>query len=660
MKDMRTKKKKRKLFYGLSAQLSWPIFFILLFIAICTTFTVFIINFITFYNDSVEECINLSHYATKEMEDYRSLDWLVDYWDTHADEMELIYSPSAIREREKELREEWPEMPDLKTVTALDIGSKDPMVQKMFAEVVYGTLSHDLSRLKRIFKPKYLYSFFVEDNEMHFLVTGSLEGEQRVSQGGMLYELGCRDGYKRGNYVGLDYVIDYEEEYGMPTGSAAAGEDTTVVHFFVPVKNNGKCVAIMGIAVDNGRVLYRNIRVSVAEVIILVLVFLFVALWLNVQIRKKIADPLRRTEKTIKEYEKEKDVPKTKENLAMITPNNEVESLAEGFSSMVDELGRYVEEVRKIAADKERIETELNVATKIQADMLPSVFPPFPDRTEFDLYATMDPAKEVGGDFYDFYFIDDDHICLTIADVSGKGVPAALFMVISKTLLHSRVLMGGLPSEILYDVNNRLCENNDLGYFVTIWLAIIDLRTGEGISANAGHEHPAIRPAGKQYEFRVYPHSPAVGLMEEMRFKDRKFKLNPGDRIFVYTDGVPEATNKDKHLFEGDRLKEALDSSDYRDPENVCNTVQKYIDEFVDGAEQFDDITMLTFLYKGSGDKTEPAEQNAAETPADSVGQTEIKEEVKEEVKEDIKEDNGLLSGSGKEFKTIEIEEITE
>ena len=141
-----------------------------------------------------------------------------------------------------------------------------------------------------------------------------------------------------------------------------------------------------------------------------------------------------------------------------------------------------------------------------------------------------------------------------------------------------------------------------------------------------------------------------------MRFKDRKFKLNPGDRIFVYTDGVPEATNKDKHLFESDRLKEALDASDYRDPENVCNTVQKYIDEFVDGAEQFDDITMLTFLYKGSGDKTEPAEQNAAETPADSVGQTEIKEEVKE----DIKEDNGLLSGSGKEFKTIKIEEITE
>ncbi|MCR4815538.1 MAG: PP2C family protein-serine/threonine phosphatase [Lachnospiraceae bacterium] len=648
MKDMRTKKK-RKPFYGLRAQLSWPILIILVTIAIVTTATVFMINFFTFLMDSVDECMDLSHYATKEMEDYQSLDWLVKYWDTHAEEMDIIYSPGALKERETELRKEWPEMPDLKQVNALDIGSKDPIIQKMYAEVVYGTLSHDLSRIKRIFRPKYLYSFFVQDDEMHFLVTGALEDEKHVSEGGMLFELGSRDSYIPGNYAGLDYVIETHEEYGFPTGSSATGEDNTVVHFFTPVFSNGKFVAIMGIAVDNGRVIYNNVRVSIAEVIILVIVFLFVALWLNIRIRLKVADPLRKTEKVIKEYENKKDGADTKAKLDAICPNNEVQSLAEGFSSMVDELGRYVVEVQKIAADKERIETELNVATKIQADMLPSVFPPFPDRNEFDLFATMDPAKEVGGDFYDFFFLDENRICLVIADVSGKGVPAALFMVISKTLLRSRALAGGTLSEVLYDVNNQLCEGNDLGYFVTVWMAVIDLRTGEGVSVNAGHEHPAVKPAKKQYEFRVYPHSPALGLMEGIRFKERTFKLNPGDRIFVYTDGVPEATNNAKKLFENDRLKEALDVSDVSDPENVCRTVREHIDEFVDGAEQFDDITMLTFLYKGSDTEAPDTSVTDASPAEDTANRP-----------EDVNFDTTDSLSSGMNFKTIVVEEITE
>lgn len=673
MKDKRTKKK-RKLGYGLSAQLSWPIFFILLLIAVISNGVVFCINSITFLNDSIDECTNISQYATKEMEDYQALDWLVTYWDENADDLDLLYNPADVKAREIELRKRWPSMPDIKQVNSLEIARMDSQIQKMYAEVVYGTLSHDLSRIKRIFKPKYLYSFFVEGDEMHFLVTGALEGEIRVSQGGYLFELGSRDGYKKGNYTGLDYVVETHDYDDLPDWSRAEGEDNTVVHFFMPVYCHGKMVAIMGIAVDTGRVIFRNMRVSFAEMLILGLVFLFVALWLNVRIRKKIADPLRKTEKVIKEYEDKKEGQETKEKLATIQPNNEVQTLAEGFSSMVDELGRYVQEVQKIAADKERIETELNVATKIQADMLPSEFPPFPDRCEFDLFATMDPAKEVGGDFYDFFFLDENRICLVIADVSGKGVPAALFMVISKTLLRSRALAGGTLSEILFDVNNQLCEGNDLGYFVTVWMAIIDLRTGEGVSINAGHEHPAIKPNGKQYEFRVYPHSPAVALMEGIRFKERSFKLEPGDRIFVYTDGVPEATNINKKLFENDRLKEALDCSDVKDPENVCKTVRDHIDEFVDGAEQFDDITMLTFLYKGpdgiipekkvESDEIKPSEESKTadeSKPSEPAAEAEETKESGSTVSfEEIKDTDDSGLDTNKKFKTIEIEEITE
>ncbi len=664
MKDKRTKKK-RKLFYGLSAQLSWPIFFILLIIAIFSTGTVFLINFITFLNDSIGECMAVSGYATKEMEDYQSLDWLVQYWDSHSDEMDIIYNPSEVKIREEELRVLWPGMPDIKSVNTLEISRKDERTQKLFAEVVYGTLSHDLSRIKRIFKPKYLYSFFVEGDEMHFLVTGALEGEKHVSEGGMLFELGSRDGYKPGIYSSLDAVVEYQATPTVPDWTTAEGEDNTVSHFFMPVFSHGKFVAIMGIAVDNSRVLFRNIRVSVVEIIILVLVFLFVALWLNIRLRRKVADPLRKTERTVKEYEKEKDGAATRDKLSYILPNNEVQSLAESFSSMVDELDRYVDEVQRIAADKERIETELNVATKIQADMLPSVFPPFPDRTEFDLFATMDPAKEVGGDFYDFFFLDENRICLIIADVSGKGVPAALFMVISKTMLKGRALAGGSLSEILYDVNNQLCEGNDLGYFVTVWMAIIDLRTGEGVSINAGHEHPAIKPVGKQYEFRVYPHSPAVALMEGVKFKERNFKLNPGDRIFVYTDGVPEATNNDKKLFENDRLKEALDVSDVNDPEKVCRTVREYIDEFVDGAEQFDDITMLTFLYKGPKDGQPAETTDATESNPEASSENAVLDNANQTVVDSAQSETNLsedaLAGKkGGKWKTIEIEEITE
>ena len=295
-----------------------------------------------------------------------------------------------------------------------------------------------------------------------------------------------------------------------------------------------------------------------------------------------------------------------KENSAItrlnIRTGDEVETLCDSVKQMEKDINSYITHLTEVTAEKERISAELNVATQIQADMLPRIFPPFPDRKEFDIYASMTPAKEVGGDFYDFFLIDADHIGLVMADVSGKGVPAALFMVIAKTLIKNRALLGESPAVILRNVNDQLCEGNDAELFVTVWLAVIQISTGKGTAANAGHEHPVIRRAGGRYELVTYRHSPAVATMSGISFKEHSFELNPGDQLFVYTDGVPEATNENNELFGNERMLDALNLEPGADPEKLLHNVREKIDEFVGEAPQFDDITMLSFSYTGTGD----------------------------------------------------------
>lgn len=282
-----------------------------------------------------------------------------------------------------------------------------------------------------------------------------------------------------------------------------------------------------------------------------------------------------------------------------VESTDEIGNLAEAFNHMLDDLNEYFEKIKVITAEKERISAELNVATQIQADMLPSIFPPFPNRTEFDIYASMKPAKEVGGDFYDFFFVDEDHLALVMADVSGKGVPAALFMVIAKTLIKNRAQMGGTPSEILSDVNDQLCEGNETDLFVTVWLAILEISTGKGIASNAGHEDPVIQRAGQSFELIKTKHSPAVAVMEGMQFREHEFELYPGDSLYIYTDGVPEATNQKEEFFGANRMLEALNRSVGASPREILDTVKKEIESFAGGAPQFDDITMLCLQYKG-------------------------------------------------------------
>jgi len=219
-------------------------------------------------------------------------------------------------------------------------------------------------------------------------------------------------------------------------------------------------------------------------------------------------------------------------------------------------------------------------------------FPAFPDRNEFDIFASMDPAKEVGGDFYDYFLIDDDHLGLVIADVSGKGVPAALFMMASKIIISDNVMMGKSPAQVLNDTNTALCANGQEDMFVTVWIGILELSTGKLTAANGGHEYPALMKDGC---FELYNdiHGLVLGGIPGMTYANYEIQLKPGDKLFVYTDGVPEANNKERKLFGTERMVSALNKDPAADPQGILKNVREAVDQFVNDAEQFDDLTML-------------------------------------------------------------------
>ena len=243
--------------------------------------------------------------------------------------------------------------------------------------------------------------------------------------------------------------------------------------------------------------------------------------------------------------------------------------------------------------EKERIGAELNVATQIQHSMLPSIFPAFPERPEFDIYASMTPAKEVGGDFYDFFLVDDDYLALVIADVSGKGVPAALFMVTAKTLLKNAAQGGLTPAQVLKQVNGQLLENNEAEMFVTVWLGIYEIPTGKLIAANAGHEYPALRRGDGHFELYKDRHGFVLAGLESARYQEYELELAVGDTLFLYTDGVTEATDAHNTLYGTDRMLTALNARPEGNPRSLLAEVKGDIDRFVGEAPQFDDITML-------------------------------------------------------------------
>lgn len=277
--------------------------------------------------------------------------------------------------------------------------------------------------------------------------------------------------------------------------------------------------------------------------------------------------------------------------------DDEIGALARSFENMGSSLRDYIDENARISAEKERIGTELSLASNIQNGMLSRDFLSAP---EFEIYASMDPAKEVGGDFYDFFLRDEDHLALVMADVSGKGVPGALFMMVTMILAKDYIKEGISPAEVLGKINAVICSNNNNSMFVTMWIGILDLKSGNLVASNAGHEYPVIRTSGGKFEMFKDKHGFVVGGMEESVFHDYEVELKPGSDLFLYTDGLPEAENESAEMFGPDRMLEALNSDPSASPDKIIENVNAAVADYVKDAPQFDDLTMMCIEYKGS------------------------------------------------------------
>lgn len=381
-----------------------------------------------------------------------------------------------------------------------------------------------------------------------------------------------------------EYLYSYSEESGAHTTAGLPVYDSS-----------GKIVAVVGVEkamtrLENARNTYvlHVILWTLAAIVLFILVYTMI-------LRRSVIKPILTV---TSEAERFAETNRPSDNLKHITQRDEVGILARAVGKMETDIVEYTENLTAITAEKERVNTELSVATRIQANMLPSIFPAFPERKEFDIYATMNPAKEVGGDFYDFFMVDERHLAIVMADVSGKGVPAALFMVIGKTLIKDHTQPGKDLGEVFTEVNELLCESNSEGLFITAFEGVLDLSSGEFRFVNAGHEIPYICKKGGRFE----PYKIRAGFvlagMEGMRYKCGETRLEVGDKIFQYTDGVTEATNKNNELYGMERLTAVLGEHSGLSPAELLPKLKEDIDRFVGEAPQFDDITMLCLEYK--------------------------------------------------------------
>ena len=389
-------------------------------------------------------------------------------------------------------------------------------------------------------------------------------------------------------------AITHNEDYGW------IGSDAAPVY-----AQDGELLGYAVVDMDLNDFLQRMLSILVLLVPIAVALgilhtFLFVGL-----LKKHIIRHLVSMAAAAREYVQMDKVDLEEETPSVYAPleietADEMEDLWKSMTVMEADVKDSIIRQKQITAEKERARTEMELAANIQKDSLPNVFPAFPDRQEFEIYASMNPAKEVGGDFYDFYLIDEDHLCLLIADVSGKGVPAALFMMMAKSLLQSLAAEGNSPQEILQKANTQICANNKEKMFVTVWLGILEISTGILIAVNAGHERPIIKAPGGDFEVLVEKHGFVLGAMARMKYKQYEIRLEPGMKLFVYTDGVPEATNHNEEMFGMERTVQALNAVKDGNPEQILEGTEQAVAEFVGDAEQFDDLTMLCLEYKGT------------------------------------------------------------
>ena len=531
--------------------------------------------------------------AVREYPAYR---WLLSYWYEHSGELEIEYDVDYGEGTLTEAKYQSfigrnPGL-QLKYLGMNDISALPEEDQKLYAEVAYTWLITRINQIKEIYHIDYLFCVLTEEpyDRQFFLFSGAEPGAVRGTNYEEIYPLGVVVSVSDSQREAMKSACEHDSHLANAGGYVdyysylcSIGEKKVLI---------GLTYSLAGLTEDIDAQTWRGTTFAIIYQITLSLLCL-VAIYLVV------LSPLGKVQKNIRLYKQTKDSEEIAKNLADVDLNNEIGQLSEDIVDLTRELDQHIERIESITAEKERIGAELQLASRIQASMIPQVFPPFPDRHEFELFALMDPAKEVGGDFYDFFLIDDDHLCLVIADVSGKGIPGALFMMISEVILRSCAMLGRGAAEILTKTNEGICSNNQAGMFVTVWVGILELSTGKLTAANAGHEYPALKRADGSFELLKDKHGLVIGAMPGVRYREYELQLQPGDKLFVYTDGVPEATAADNSMFGKERMLAALNEDPAASPEQLLGHVRRAVDGFVKEAEQFDDLTMLCVEYKG-------------------------------------------------------------
>ena len=386
------------------------------------------------------------------------------------------------------------------------------------------------------------------------------------------------------------------------SGKVFKNEDGISVFAFSMTMTSPDWTLVREVSMEDNQQVIRRVRgaISLIAIVVLLIAMVIYQLWLKkfmqqfntllngiIRMGKGELQPAGSTHYTIREFE---------------TMQQEIDKTSLALNQQMDTIRRMERErmeQENIVKEKERILKELSTAKQIQESVLPHIFPPFPDRNELDLFASMDPARDVGGDFYDFFFIDEDHLCLVIADVSGKGIPAALFMMFAKRIIEDYANIDRNVSAVLEKTNAQLCDNNQAEMFITVWIGILEISTGRLTAANAGHEYPAIRREDGGFSLYKDKHGFVIGAMEGVHYTEYVLQLKPGDKLFVYTDGVPEATAGNNEMFGTERMIAALNSCEGGDPAEILRSVTRAVEDFVGEAEQFDDMTMMCLEYKG-------------------------------------------------------------
>ena len=417
---------------------------------------------------------------------------------------------------------------------------------------------------------------------------------------------GKYSGRKLGETVKGSYIENYKETYKeIYEGKIECGivyrlknlkSKSPHITVVVPIKDDsGKVTAVLSVQrpmseLVNGTRPYM-ITIAISAAVLSIFVCIIAYLYTKFKVVKPIEAVIFEAKHFASHNEKTTSLNKKSKIL-------EIKDLAISIDKMEDDMIKYIDSLTKATTEQKRMSVELNIAKSIQEGSVPNEFPAFPNRKDFDLYASMHPAKEVGGDFYNFALLDDNHLALVMADVSGKGIPAALFMMVSNILLTERLRAGDSPADALSFVNNRICSRNVLNMFVTIWVGILDLSTGKLIASNAGHDDLAIYRKNGKFEIYKEKHGIIVGAMPDAVYTNYEIDINKGDKIFLYTDGVVEATNNKTEMFKVDRMLEVLNKLKNKNPMEILNGMKKSVDDFVGSAPQFDDITMLCVELK--------------------------------------------------------------